>query len=177
MSQAEDIYQKLSKTQNTIMKKEKARQEDLDTLWSDAGSSQHNAKFGVPDYLNYLESYLQSKVFEHQNLDHLLRLGVSQSSQISSLPEVKLYENREEILDNIPQERYLLSLIGNHSFLDYKNSLSKPIALAIGPERGWVREEEEDLIAANFRPIKISKHTLRVEIATFSALAQLEMFR
>lgn len=61
MSQAEDIYQKLSKTQNTITKKEKARQEDLDALWSDAGTSQHNAKFGVPDYLHYLESYLQSK--------------------------------------------------------------------------------------------------------------------
>jgi 16S rRNA (uracil1498-N3)-methyltransferase len=143
---------------------------------------EHGSSLGVTHFHFFKaklseKSYLQSKVFEHQNLDQLLRLGVSQSSQISFLTEVKLYKNKEDIFDNIPQERYLLSLIGNQSFLDYKDSLSKPIALAIGPERGWVKEEEEHLITANFRPIKISKHTLRVEIATFSALAQLEMFR
>ncbi len=120
------------------------------------------------------KSYLQSKVFNEDSIEQLLKLGVAQSSKLAKLPIVKSYPSLKQALVQVPPRRFLLSLGGHKSFMNLE-SPKEAVALAVGPERGWTQDEEAFLQEENFVPVKISSHTLRVEIATFSALAQLEM--
>jgi RsmE family RNA methyltransferase len=48
-----------------------------------------------------------------------------------------------------------------------------PIALAIGPEGGWIERELETFVARGFRPVSLGAPILRVEAAVAAALAQL----
>jgi hypothetical protein len=56
--QAEDIYQKLVRVQNTIMAKDKVADAELQAFWSDADGAKHNAKYGVLVYLSSVERFL-----------------------------------------------------------------------------------------------------------------------
>jgi len=122
------------------------------------------------------KSYLQSKTLEAANLSKLLSLGISQSAQISDLPVIDFYSSLSQAFQSLPEKRFLLSLKASRKFSQVQLGKDS-IALAIGPERGWTSAEEDLLEKNNFIPIKISSHTLRVEIATFSALGQVEMLR
>lgn len=55
MCQAEDIYQKLTKMQNTIMETDKVTKDELDALWASADTSGHNKNNGIPAYLSFVE--------------------------------------------------------------------------------------------------------------------------
>eukprot|EP00933_Yihiella_yeosuensis_P029197 TRINITY_DN22874_c0_g1_i1.p1 TRINITY_DN22874_c0_g1~~TRINITY_DN22874_c0_g1_i1.p1 ORF type:complete len:227 (-),score=26.32 TRINITY_DN22874_c0_g1_i1:61-741(-) len=56
-SQAEDIYQKLSKFQNTVKIKDKCTPEQLKAFWEDTDSSKHNRDQGLHVYLTHLERF------------------------------------------------------------------------------------------------------------------------
>jgi len=58
MAQAEDIYQKLTKLQNTIMAKDKAPAEDVKHMWESTEAGGHNAGYGIPVYLQFIETFL-----------------------------------------------------------------------------------------------------------------------
>jgi RsmE family RNA methyltransferase len=49
-------------------------------------------------------------------------------------------------------------------------SLSLPLALALGPERGWSTDERNLLRSAGFEVVHIGRRVLRVETACVAAL-------
>lgn len=51
------------------------------------------------------------------------------------------------------------------------------VALAIGPEGGWIERELETFVARGFRPVSLGAPILRVEAAVASALGQLLLLR
>jgi len=51
------------------------------------------------------------------------------------------------------------------------------IALAIGPEGGWIPREVETFVARGFQPVSLGTAILRVDAAVAAALAQLALLR
>jgi 16S rRNA (uracil1498-N3)-methyltransferase len=54
---------------------------------------------------------------------------------------------------------------------------ASPLALAIGPEGGWIERELETLDARGFKRVSLGDPILRVEAAVASALGQLSLLR
>ncbi len=52
-----------------------------------------------------------------------------------------------------------------------------PVAIAVGPEGGWIDREVETFRQAGFRPVCLGPWILRVETAVTAVLAQLELLR
>ncbi len=123
------------------------------------------------------KSYLDSKIFEDRACDEFLINGLSQATIYTALPEFKLDKyNPAENYKDAPQ-KFILDLKADKSFLDVEIDWSKPLTLAIGPERGWTNEDIERFHQAGFTSIKISSSVLRVEHAVYSAISQLELLR
>jgi RsmE family RNA methyltransferase len=122
------------------------------------------------------KSYATSKLYENNKYEEFLIDGLSQSKTYFKLPKVNIsnYLNLSS-LDSF-ENKFFLTFNSDHTFLDYKSQLSNPL-IAIGPERGWTKKEEEKLLEAGFIGIGISDTCLRVEHASFAAIAQIEMLR
>jgi len=126
------------------------------------------------------KSYLTSKVFTEDNqLEKLTMLGLSQSAKYCMPPIIKTHLRKEAIVENLNkgEQKLILSLNSKQTIIKNPLDLKKPIHLVIGPERGFTKNEEDYFINQGFRPVLISNSTLRVEIACFSALSQLELLR
>jgi RsmE family RNA methyltransferase len=123
------------------------------------------------------KSYLDSKIFEQIEYVDFLLTGLSQSAIYSKIPEFKLdkYNPADQYI-NAPQ-KFILDLKTDKSFLDTTIDFTKPITLAVGPERGFIPEDIARFHAAGFASIKISSSILRVEHAVYSAISQLELLR
>lgn len=123
------------------------------------------------------KSYLDSKIFEDKAYEEFLLNGLSQSAIYSHLPEFKLekYNPAEQYKDET--QKYILDIKTDKSFLDVELDFTKPLTLAIGPERGWITEDVERFHAAGFSSVKVSSSILRVEHAVYSAVSQLELLR
>jgi len=61
MQQAEDIYLKLIKSQDTISQKGKSTREENANLWEGTDRTPHNRKFGFPVMLGLLEEFYQTR--------------------------------------------------------------------------------------------------------------------
>ncbi len=123
------------------------------------------------------KSYLTSKIYEPDSMKELTTLGLAQSTIYAKNPELKLYPYNPATHFEAYQQKYILDLNGTHSFLDEKIDFSLPIALSIGPERGFIQEDLDYFKKAGFKSIKISSTVLRVEHAIYSAISQLEMLK
>jgi 16S rRNA (uracil1498-N3)-methyltransferase len=123
------------------------------------------------------KSYLDSKIFENLAYEEFLLTGLSQAAIYTDLPKFKLekYNPAEQYL-NAPQ-KFILDLKTDKSFLDTEIDFTRPVTLAIGPERGFINEDIERFHHAGFTSIKISSSILRVEHAVYSAVSQLELLR
>lgn len=140
---------------------------------------EHGTSLGVGKFIFFTgelseKSYLKSKIYDKESLKDLLTLGIEQAGIFSELPEVVLANSLKEALSHTLGMRILLSLSEEKKWTPETFKEEKNITLAIGPERGWTKKEEEILVENQFLPFKISASTLRVEIATFAALGQLE---
>lgn len=123
------------------------------------------------------KSYLASKIFENNSYEKFLLNGLSQAAIYTQLPEFKLDKyNPAEHYKDAPQ-KFLLDLKTDKSFSDIEIDFTKPITLAVGPERGFINEDIERFHHAGFTSIKISSSILRVEHAVYSAISQLELLR
>mmetsp|Transcript_69967 Transcript_69967/g.163697 ORF Transcript_69967/g.163697 Transcript_69967/m.163697 type:complete len:244 (-) Transcript_69967:49-780(-) len=76
-SQAEDIYQKLGKYQNTIGLKDKCSAEDLRAFWEDTDTAKHNREYGIHAYLQYLEKFYIKIAGKGGNTGKFTTSGVS----------------------------------------------------------------------------------------------------
>lgn len=123
------------------------------------------------------KSYLDSKIFEDKAYEEFLLTGLSQAAIYADLPEFKLdIYNPAEQYKNTAQ-KFILDLKTDKSFLDVDIDFTKPITLAVGPERGFIADDIERFHQAGFTSIKISSSILRVEHAVYSAISQLELLR
>lgn len=123
------------------------------------------------------KSYLDSKIFEDLAYEEFLLAGLSQAAIYANLPEFKLdiYNPAEQYQGT--SQKFVLDLKTDKSFLDVELDFSKPITLAVGPERGFINDDITRLHHAGFTSVKISSSILRVEHAVYSAVSQLELLR
>lgn len=123
------------------------------------------------------KSYLDSKIFEDRAYEEFLLAGLSQSAIYADLPRFKLdIYNPANQYQSAPQ-KFILDLKADKSFLGLNLDFTKPITLAVGPERGFIQEDIKKFHAAGFTSVKISSSILRVEHAIYSAISQLELLR
>ena len=128
------------------------------------------------------KSYFDSKVLEASFCRKLLTEGIEQA-QDTKLPTVLLRDRFKPFVED-----ELDQLIGPH----VRRVLADPsggapgllvpgegrrTAVAIGPERGWVPFELEQLTARGFRAISFGQRTLRVEVFVPFVIGWLEAQR
>lgn len=117
------------------------------------------------------KSYFDSKIFENENLMTLLELGIEQSGYFCKIPKVLFYKSIDDIMA-LGKSIFLHPETSQSYFeIDFKNV--DEISLAIGPERGWTKNEVEVLAKKGFAPAHLGGSRLRTEIATFTCLGPL----
>ena len=125
------------------------------------------------------KSYMDSNIFNTDELNDYLKAGLSQSGIYAQVPIVKVDKyNPAQSYENLPQ-KFILDLNASENFLDLKSELdfSRPVTLAFGPERGFIPEDIERFQSAGFKSVKVSSSILRVEHAVYSAVSQLELIK
>lgn len=142
---------------------------------------EHGTSLGVSTFHFYVsklteKSFLDAKLFREKLYEEYLALGLSQSKVFYKMPTVKLYKGLPTEVDFTTEQKYLLKMNAKTSFNQSPPKLNRPISLILGPERGLTQNENETFESLGFTPIEITPSTLRVEIACFAALAQLQLF-
>jgi 16S rRNA (uracil1498-N3)-methyltransferase len=142
---------------------------------------EHGTSLGVSTFHFYIsklteKSFLDAKLFRENLFEEYLALGLSQSKVYYKLPTVVLHRQLPLDLPFEEHQKFLLKMRAGTSFTEVNPDLTRPISLVLGPERGLTEVENESFISNGFTPIEITPSTLRVEIACFAALAQLQLF-
>ncbi len=127
------------------------------------------------------KSYYHSPLLEPENMIPYLLEGLSQGKH-TQLPTVTIHKRFkpffEDYFPTISDEKTmkLLPDIETDRFLNnlYSGG-NNPIAIAIGPEGGWVPFETDLMLELDFKPFKLSRSILRVEHALTATLAQIEL--
>lgn len=132
------------------------------------------------------KSYYQSPLIQPENQYRYLVEGLAQG-KLTRLPEVTVHERfRPFFEDHLPKmesesETPLLKLLADG---DESNSIAAVcqgnedrVAIAIGPEGGWVPFEIELMQSVGFKPFTLGRWILRVEHAVTAAMSQLELQR
>jgi RsmE family RNA methyltransferase len=123
------------------------------------------------------KSYAQSKLFKNQAYDEFILKGLSQSATLYKKPSLTLspiinlknYENKSQKIVLSPYTKNKL----NHLNINF----SQPLLIAIGPERGWSKNELKNFNNQEFLEVSLSSSILRVEAATIAILSQLELLK
>lgn len=142
---------------------------------------EHGTSLGVNEFHFFNcelteKSYLSSNLFRDEEYKKHLEFGLSQSKVFFQMPSVNLYEKLPDLSRFERHQKYLLKMDAGITFNSVSPSNNSPIVLAAGPERGLINSENEYFEKSGFHPIEISPSTLRVEIACFAALSQLNLF-
>lgn len=127
------------------------------------------------------KSYLGSARLEPARIDEDLRLGAEQG-ETTHLPAVAVHPRLMGLLD----ERYPAATADRRVVAHARGgvdlevalppaSVTGPIALAIGPEGGWIEREVETFAARGFTVVRLGAPILRVEAAVTAALAQIAL--
>jgi RsmE family RNA methyltransferase len=135
------------------------------------------------------KSYLASPRVAPDALALAARLGAEQGAT-THVPEIALHRRLMALLDGrwpapgappetklvahpggVPIERALEDAPGAGA------SAGDPLALAIGPEGGWIAREVETFAARGFTVVSLGDAILRVEAAVAAALGQLVLLR
>lgn len=132
------------------------------------------------------KSYFQSPLIETENQFRYLVEGLAQG-KLTRLPEVIVHDRfRPFFEDYLPelesaQKTPLLKLLADGDESNLLDTVcdgrERRIAMAIGPEGGWVPFEIELMQSVGFRRFTLGRWTLRVEHAVTAALSQIELLR
>ena len=127
------------------------------------------------------KSYLRSPRLAPDALALAARLGAEQGG-VSQLPAIATYERLMAMLDaRWPNaDPSCLALIAHPGAPPIERAVTdpqRPIALAIGPEGGWIAREVETFVSRGFTPVALAPTILRVETAVAAALGQLVLLR
>ncbi|MCB9061689.1 MAG: RNA methyltransferase [Halobacteriovoraceae bacterium] len=126
------------------------------------------------------KSYLQSKIFDQSQMNHLSLLGMCQSGQFTTLPEIIIKENVHAYMkwdfDN-PAQKFLLSLNSRKMLNNTGINFKRKMRFVFGPERGLTTDEEEYFLQNDYEDLKLSNIILRVENAVISLMGQIELMK
>lgn len=127
------------------------------------------------------KSYYHSPLLEPENMTPYLFEGLSQGKQ-TQLPTVTIHKRFKLFFEDYFQslsENNMIKLLPDIETNRFLNNLysggNNPIAIAIGPEGGWVPFETDLMLELDFKPFKLSRSILRVEHALTATLAQIEL--
>jgi RsmE family RNA methyltransferase len=121
------------------------------------------------------KSYLASPRLSPDALALAARFGAEQGAT-THLPPIALHDRFMAMLDArfaAPDDTLRLVAHPGSPPLEQVVSSTAPVALAIGPEGGWIERELDTLVARGFQPVSLGAPILRVEAAVASALGQL----
>jgi len=111
------------------------------------------------------------------------RLGAEQGAT-THVPPIALHHRLMELLDGrwpAPDAPPRTKLVAHPGGAPIEDALAgrgdEPIALAIGPEGGWIAREVETFAARGFTAVSLGAAVLRVEAAVAAALGQLVLLR
>jgi 16S rRNA (uracil1498-N3)-methyltransferase len=121
------------------------------------------------------KSFWSSPVLSADSIDAALRLGLEQARD-TRRPSVRLERRFKPFVeDSLPQlaagRRCLLA--HPHRAAPCPHSVSGPLALAVGPEGGWIDFERGLLEAAGFDAVSLGPRILRTESALSVLLGRL----
>ncbi|RMH15152.1 MAG: 16S rRNA (uracil(1498)-N(3))-methyltransferase [Acidobacteria bacterium] len=128
------------------------------------------------------KSFFASPSLEPARIDRQVRLGAEQG-MTTWLPEVALHRRLVPFADALaarPAPRHrLLAEPASPPLAEVWPAATEDgdLALAIGPEGGWIEREVETFRAAGFTPASLGPWVLRVEAAVVAALAEVELLR
>lgn len=117
------------------------------------------------------KSYFTSKIYQEDQLNELLCLGLEQSAHFSQWPIVKLESSIPTI--NEAGTKILLHPDVPQQWNQFNHKNEKQLTLAIGPERGWTSEEVQMFQSQDYQLMSMGSSRLRTEIAVFAALGHL----
>ncbi|MBF0312200.1 MAG: 16S rRNA (uracil(1498)-N(3))-methyltransferase [Oligoflexia bacterium] len=120
------------------------------------------------------KSYLQSPLIKSKEYLRFIEQGLSQSSRYFKHPQVEFHSYLKELALPPIANRFYLESSAKATLQTEQHLLASPTLLAIGPERGYSENELATLKQKEFQGVRISQSILRVEMALFYALAQLE---
>jgi RsmE family RNA methyltransferase len=144
---------------------------------------EHGTTFGAKSFHFYKaelseKSYLDSKIFINNAYNDFISDGLAQSGIYTHMPSLNLEKyNPATQYTNLQDQKFILDLDTDKTFQDFKISKNSLIHLAIGPERGFTKNDIAEFHAAGFQSVKISPTILRVEHAVYAAVAQLELLK
>ena len=131
------------------------------------------------------KSFFQSPSLSDEKIRYQLLLGAEQgmSTRLPAVHKQTLLVPFLESLDEANDD--VLRLIAHpdaevdleEAFWDGAGEPGRPVQIAIGPEGGWVDREVESFREAGFRPVRLGRWILRVEVALAVALGQLAVAR
>jgi len=92
------------------------------------------------------------------------------------VPDVAAPVPLTEALAALPADTagLLLEPDGPHSLRALAHDMTRPLALAVGPEGGWSPRDREQLRAAGFAGLRLGPRVLRTETAGLAAIAALQ---
>jgi len=125
------------------------------------------------------KSYLKSPRLEPASLALAARLGAEQGAT-THLPAIAIHRRLMALLDARwpgPPGVKLIAHPGAPSIERVVTGPAAPLALAIGPEGGWIEREVETFVARGWAPVSLGAPILRVETAVAAALGQLLVLR
>jgi len=125
------------------------------------------------------KSYLHSPRLAPDALALAARLGAEQGAT-THLPEIAVHHRLMALLDarwpGRGSDTPALKLVAHPGAPPIETAVMgppAPLALAIGPEGGWIARELDTFIDRGFSPVSLGAQILRVETAVAAALGQL----
>ena len=114
------------------------------------------------------KSYFDARLLAPARIDELLQLGLEQACD--TVPPQVMLRSRfrpfvEDELDGLVARETLRLLPHPGAPEPLPVRVAQRVALAIGPDGGWVPFEIELLRGRGFRPVSLGPRTLRVEVA------------
>jgi 16S rRNA (uracil1498-N3)-methyltransferase len=127
------------------------------------------------------KSYLRSPRLLPDALALAARLGAEQGAT-THLPAIAIHRRLMELFDARWPGPPEVKLVAHPGAPPIETAFpvgtrgtgtTTPVALAIGPEGGWIEREVETFVARGFSPVSLGAPILRVETAVAAALGQL----
>lgn len=117
------------------------------------------------------DAYARSSLWSDGEADRLLREG-AELAFTTRLPRLVLHVTRTAALEHARQAATRLALDNYEATipLAQATSLGLPVALAVGPERGWADDDRNALRAAGFTLAHLGPRVLRTETAAVAGV-------
>lgn len=117
------------------------------------------------------KSYWKSPKLTDENLREQCIAGLEQARD-TVFPRITLHRFFREFVESFSSEA--LKLVAHpHAAAECPRNLNGPVALAIGPEGGFIAEEIASFERAGFQAVTMGERILRVETAVAALIARL----